>query len=314
VAITASALAPRAHAQAPLRRISILHSGFPQRTPIHLLFEALSARGYQDGRTATIELLGGEGDANRIAALVAQLVAQKPDVIIALTEPAVVALKKAEIATPVVFAFVSDPVGRGIVKSLAQPGGNFTGLTYGDAALGGKRLELLIDALPGVRRIAVIWSHQIPNNSALFAAIGDAARARNVEIVSREYQGGDDVAAAFDEAKAAGAQAAIFMSDNVTFGRRKEIAALALSHRLPTIHSFIPEAEDGGLMAFGPELDESYMRAAALADAILKGARPADLPVEEPTRFILAVNLKTAKALGVAFPPAILVRADKTFE
>lgn len=313
-AIAACALPWPARAQAPLRRISILHSGFPQRTPIHLLFEALSARGYQDGKTATIELLGGEGDADRLAALVAQLAAQKPDVIIALTEPAVLALKKAEITMPVVFAFVSDPVGRGIVNSLAQPGGNFTGLTYGDAALGGKRLELLMDALPGLRKIAVIWSRQIPINTAIVAATGDAARVRNVEIVSREYQGADDVTAAFDEAKGSGAQAAIFMSDNVMFGRRKEVAALALSRRLPTIHSFIPEAEDGGLMAFGPELDESYRRAAALADAILKGARPADLPVEEPTHFILAVNLKTAAALGVTLPPAILVRADKTFE
>jgi putative tryptophan/tyrosine transport system substrate-binding protein len=302
-----------ARAQQP-RRIGILHSGFPDRTPIHVLFAALRTLGYEDGRTAAIELLGGEGDPDRLNTLVAKLAAQRPDVIIALTPPAVLALKQAGVTTPVVFAFVSDPVGLGIVTSLAHPGANFTGLSFSDAVLGGKRLELLMDALPNLKRVAVIWGRSFAGNSAIFDVIREAARARSVEIFSRELRGSDDLSPAFDDAKASGAQAVIFMTDNVMFGRRREVAALALARHLPSIHSFVPEAEDGGMMSYGPDLDESYRRAAALADAILKGARPADLPVEEPTRFILAVNLKTAAALDIAIPPAILVRADEVIE
>jgi len=307
-------LAARAQERPKLWRISILHSGFPNRTPIHLLFAALRTLGYEDGRTAAVELLGGEGDVYRLTTLVAKLAAQSPDVIVALTEPAVLALRQAGVTTPVVFAFVTDPVALGIVKSLAHPGGNFTGLSFSDAVLGGKRLELLMDTLPDLKRVAVIWSRSFAGNSAILDAIREAARARHVEIFPREFQDADDLSSAFDDAKASGAKAAIFMTDNVMFGRRREVAALALARHLPSIHSFAPEVEDGGLMSFGPELDESYRRAAALVDAILKGALPANLPVEEPTRFTLAVNLKTAAALGIIVPPAILVRADKVIE
>ena len=147
-------------------RISILHSGFPNRTPIHLLVEALRALGYEDGSTATIELLGGEGNADRLNALVAHLAAERPDVIIAITSPAVLGLKQAALPTPVVFLFLSEPVGLGIVESAAHPGGNFTGITYSEASLGGKRLELLVDALPGTRRVGVLWSP--PPEAAVF--------------------------------------------------------------------------------------------------------------------------------------------------
>ena len=261
-----------------------------------------------------IELLGGEGDPSRLKALVAKLAAQPPEVIIALTDPAVLALQQVAVSTPIVFAFVSDPVGLGIVKSPARPGGNFTGISYSDAVLGGKRLELLMDMLPSLQRVAVIWSRDFAGNSAIFGAIRAAAPAHRVELFPRLLRGADDLASAFDDAKASGAQAAIFMTDNALFGRRKEVAALALARHLPSIHSFDIEVEDGGLMSFGPDLGESYRRAAALADAILKGARPADLPVEEPTRFTLAVNLKTAAALAISVPPAILMRADKVIE
>jgi putative ABC transport system substrate-binding protein len=296
------------------RRISVLHSGFPHLTPIHVLFSALRALGYEDGRTVTLELLGAEGDPARLNTLVTELVAHRPDLIIALTEPAVLSLKQAGVTTSVVFAFVSDPVGLRIVDGLARPGGNFTGVSFSDAALGGKRFELITDAVPDARRIAVIWSRSFVGNRALFDSIRQAARARGVEIIAREFHGVDDLPSAFDDAKASGAQAAIFMTDNVMFGRRKEVAAAALAHRLPSIHSFALEVEDGAFLSFGPDLDESYRRAAALADAILKGRRPADLPVEEPTRFTLALNLKTAAALDIIVPPSILVRADRVIE
>ena len=146
-------------------KITILHSGFPNRTPIHLLIEALGKLGYENDRTAKIDLLGGEGDPDRLNALVAQIGAQKPDVIIAITSPAVVALKEAKLTIPVVFAFVPDPVGLGIVESLAHPGGNFTGVTYSESGLGGKRLELLLDAIAGTTKIAVLWNPSFPGHA-----------------------------------------------------------------------------------------------------------------------------------------------------
>src|ERR1700730_4965613 len=232
------------HALAQERpRISILHSGFPKRTPIHLLFEALGTLGYEHGRTATIDLYGAEGDGGRLTALVGQLAAQKPDVIIGITSPAALALKQAGVTTPVVFAFVPDPVGLGIVQSLARPGANFTGVSYSDAILGGKRLEYLIDALPGTKRVAVLWSRVWRDNAPLFENIARSASTRGIDIVSRELGGAEDLAAAFEDAARAGAQCVIFITDNTMFGRRKEIAELALAHRLPSIHSFATEVE-----------------------------------------------------------------------
>ena len=168
-------------ALAAVKQISILHSGFPNRTPIHLLIDALRELGYEDGSTAAIELLGGEGDAKRLEMLVAGLASKKPDVIVALTSPAVLALKRAGVGTPVVFAFVTDPVRQGIVANLSRPSGNFTGVTYSEATLGGKRLELLLDALPGTRRVAVIRSRGFSENAAIFA-IQQAAQVRGVEV------------------------------------------------------------------------------------------------------------------------------------
>jgi putative ABC transport system substrate-binding protein len=296
------------------RQISILHSGFPLRTRVALLIEMLRTLGYDDGKTATIEMLGGEGDAARLKTLVAGLVAKKPEVIIALTSPAARALKEAGVETPVVFAFVSDPVALGIVASLARPGGNLTGVTYSQAALGGKRLDLLLDALPGTRHVAVIWSRSFSENATIVDAIRQAAAARGVELFSRNLEDAKDLAPAFDEARDSGAQALVFVTDNLLFGRRKEIAELALAHHLPSMHSFSDEVQDGGLMSYGADIKESYQRAAVLADRILKGALPADLPVEEPTRFELVINLKTAKAFGLTIPPMLLARADEVIE
>jgi putative tryptophan/tyrosine transport system substrate-binding protein len=295
-------------------RISILHSGFPLRTPIHLLVEALRSLGYDDGRTASVEVLGAEGDAARLKALVADLVSKPPDLIIAITAPAVLALKDKGAAMPVVFLFVPDPIALNIVVSLAHPGGNFTGITYSETSLGGKRLDLLLDAIPGTQRVAVIWSRLGPENAAIVDAVRRTAEVRRVEIFARAFQGTDDLSPAFDEAVAARAQALIFLPDNQSFGRRKEIAALALAHHLPSMHSFRPEVEDGGFMAYGPSFEEAYHRAAALADRILKGTRPADLPVEEPTRLLLSINLKTARAFGLTIPPTLLAQADEVIE
>jgi putative ABC transport system substrate-binding protein len=312
VGLLACLIVTGAHAQQRVR-ISILHSGFPNRTPIHQLLEALSKLGL-DSRTSTIDLLGGEGDPKKLSALVAQIAVQKPDVVIAITSPAAVALKEAKLTTPVVFAFVPDPVGLGIVESLAQPGGNFTGVTYSESGLGGKRLELLLEAITGTTKIAVFWNPSFPGHADALENTRTSALARGIEVFSRELKGLEDLEPAFEDAVRAKAQAGVFMADNVMFGNRKRVAEVALKQRLPTIHSFPPEVEDGGLMFYGPSNGENYRRAAALTERILKGKRPAELPVERPTKFELIVNLKTAKALGLTISEAFLLRADRVIE
>ena len=182
-------------------------------------------------------------------------------------------------------------------------------MTYSEAALGGKRLELLVDAVPAVR-VAVLWSRQLAESVAMLDSIRGAASSRNVEIVSRELRGMEDLAPAFREAARAEAQAVVFMADNVMFGHRREIAEVAIAHRLPSMHMFASEARDGGFMSYGPSMAENYRRAAALADRILKGARPSDLPVEQPTKFELVINLKTAAALGLTVAPSLLARGS----
>jgi putative tryptophan/tyrosine transport system substrate-binding protein len=307
----AAAALPLAAGAADQRRIVILHSGFPNRTPIDRLYNALNERGY---RAANIELLGGEGDPDRLKMLVAQIVEQKPDVTIALTSPAARGLKQANLSAPVVFVFVPDPIGQGIIGSLAHPGGNFTGITYSETAIGSKRLGIILDVVPSAQRVAIVWGSGFPENVGMVKAIETSAQTRKLSVFSREVSKVHDLPFAFDEASAFGAAALVFLTDNLMFGHRKEVAALALSHHLPSIHAFSPEVKDGGLLSYGADLEESYQRAAALVDRILRGSSPADLPVEEPTRFDLAVNLKTANALGLTIPPGVLAIADEVIE
>ncbi len=306
----------RRRARGPFRRaqrprISILHSGFPKRASIHLLFEALGKLAYGD---TDIDLLGGEGDPVRLKALVDQLGKQRPAVIIAITSPAAIALKEAKLKIPVVFAAVLDPVRLGIVESFSHPGGDFTGVTYSEAEIGGKQLELLIDLIAGMTRVAVLWSASASGNAFRLEHIRNSASTHGIEIFSRKLSGVEDLASAFDDATRAKAQAGIFMSDNALFGQRKLVAELALTHSLPTIHSYRLEVQDGGLMFYGPSEVEINRRAAALADRILRGARPSELPVENPTRFELVINLKIAKALGLTVPPTLIARADEVIE
>jgi len=175
-------------------------------------------------------------------------------------------------------------------------------------------LELLLDAIPGADRIAVLLNPSFPGHSGALESIRTLASIRGVEVFSRELKAVEDLEPAFDDVKRANAQAAVFMADNVMFGNRKRVADLALRHLLPTMHSFPPEVRDGGLMFYGPSNEENYQRSAALADRILKGARPAELPVEQPTKYELIINLKTAKALGLTMPESFLLRADEVIE
>src|SRR5215208_2922896 len=273
-------------------RIAILHSGFPHRTPIEQLYAALRDLGHEHGRTAEIELLGAESDPGRLTSFVAKLVQEHPQVIIAVTSPAALALKRANVTTPVVFLFVSDPIRLGLIESLARPGGNYTGVTFSDGFLGAKRLELLADTVPGIRTVAVLWSPQFEENAALVESIRNAGQRLAIGVATIEIGGPARLPAAFDEAVTARAQAVIFLTENALFDHWRTIAELALARRLPTIHTYPPEVRDGGLMSFCPDLAESYQRAAALAHRVLQGAPP----------------------LGLKFPLRLLAGADEVIE
>jgi putative ABC transport system substrate-binding protein len=168
--------------------------------------------------------------------------------------------------------------------------------------------------VPGCKQIAVLWSRQLPESIAIVDSIGTSAAIRGIDVYARELRGLEDLGPAFDDAVREGAQAVIFMADNVMFGHRKQTAEMALAHRLPTMHSFSAEVLDGGMMSYGPSADENYWRAAALAYRVLKGARPAEIPVEQPTKFELIINLTTAKAFGLTLPPLLLALADEVIE
>jgi putative tryptophan/tyrosine transport system substrate-binding protein len=305
---------PRVVSAQATPRIAILHSGFPHRTPIDQLYAALRDLGHEHGRTADIQLLGAEGDPARLMSFVRKLTQDRPQVIIAVTSPAALALKRANVSAPVVFLFVSDPIRLGLVESLPRPGGNYTGVTFSDAFLGPKRLELLTDSVPGLRTVAILWSPQFEENAALVESIKDAGKRLGIEIAAIDIGGASRLPAAFDEAVTARAQAVIFLTENALFDHRRTIADLALARGLPMILTYPPEVHDGGLMSFCPDLSESYRRAAALTDRVLKGASPRDLPVEEPSRFTLAINMRTAAALGLNLPGSVLARADEVIE
>src|SRR4051794_24189195 len=216
-------------------RIAILHSGFPHRTPIEQLYAALRDLGHEHGRTAEIQLLGAEGDPDRLTSFVAKLAQEHPQVIIAVTSPAALALKRANVTTPVVFLFVSDPIRLGLIESLPRPGGNYTGVTFSDAFLGAKRLELLADTVPGIRTIVVLWSPQFEENAALVESIRNAGTRLSIGVVTIEIGGAARLPAAFDEAVAAGGREVIFFSPKTPFFPPRPNAGLALAFQLPPL-------------------------------------------------------------------------------
>jgi putative tryptophan/tyrosine transport system substrate-binding protein len=267
--------------------------------------------GYVEGQNIVLELRSAEGRPERFPALAAELVALKVDVIVAGATPTVLVLKQATRTIPIVFPVHTDPVGAGIVATLARPGGNATGLSYFSQDLTGKRLQLLKEVIPEVSRIAVLWIS--PNAAALvqLKAVDAAARALGVSVQVVESRGAEGLESAFQTATC---DALLVIDDPFTFLLRKRIVELAAKSRLPAMYGPREFAVDGGLMAYGANIEDIFRRAAAYVAKILEGAKPADLPVQQPTRFDLVINLKTAKALGITVPPSLLVSADEVIE
>jgi ABC-type uncharacterized transport system substrate-binding protein len=268
--------------------------------------------GWVDGRNLAIEIRWGEGRSERFAEIAAELVRLKVNVILTHNTPPLVAAKQATSSIPIVFATAGDPVGIGVVASLARPGGNVTGLSGQQTDVVGKRLELLREVVPGLRRLAILASDS-PYSVLDIGEVQRAARTLAVEVATFEIRRTEDIAPAFETLKG-GTDALYVISDPVTVGNRVRINTLALGARLPTMHSVREPVEAGGLMSYGPNWSDMFRRAADYVDKILRGAKPADIPVEQPTRFDLVVNLTTARALGLEVPRTLLARADEVIE
>ncbi len=264
-----------------------------------------------EGQNITLVFPSGEVRPERLPHLAAELVSLKVDVIVAATSVAVQAAKEATKTIPIVTPVTTDPVETGLVASLARPGGNITGLTPIASELSGKRLQLLKTVVPGASRIAVLSNPTSAGVPPQMRATEAAARALGVQLQSLEVRGPDEFETAFQAATKGRAGALIALDDPLVFTHRVRIVKLTAKSRLPAMYGLTGFVEAGGLMSYGPNLADMYRRAATYVDKILKGAKPADLPVEQPTKFEFVVNLKTAKALGLTIPQSVLIRADE---
>jgi putative tryptophan/tyrosine transport system substrate-binding protein len=275
----------------------------------------LNELGYVDGRNLRLIYRSADGRPELLPSLASELVTMKPDVLV--TGFGTVAAKAAKAATggiPVVFMAVGDPVGAGVVESLARPGGNVTGLSDLAAHLQGSRLQLLHEIAPGASLIAVVLNPGTPYTALAYKELQEAAKVVDVQLRPLQVRLPEEIAPQLQAGKAAGAGGVVVLEDPLTFSQRSEIAVGVSRLQLPAIYGYREFAEAGGLMSYGTDHDASWRRGAEIVDLILKGARPADIPVEQPTEFELVVNLKTAKALDLTVPPTIMIRANRVIE
>ena len=273
--------------------------------------QGLNERGYTEGKNIVIEYRYAEGKFDRLPDLAAELVGLKLDVIVAAPTPSVLAAKKASATTPIVFASVVDPVASGLVASLARPGGNITGLSTLGPELSGKRLELLKEVLPNVTRVAALWNSANPAQELIWKEMQAAAQELRLQLQSLEVRSANDFDIAFESALRERAQALIPSGEPLINTHLKRIVEFAAKNRLPAMYAGPEVVDAGGLMSYAPNYTDQYRRAAVYVDKILKGTRPGDIPVEQPTKFEFVINLKAAKQIGLTIPPNVLARADR---
>jgi len=276
--------------------------------------DGLRELGYQEGRNIVIEYRWAEGNYERFSALVAELLAVPVDVIVTAGTPATLAVKKATSTVPLVMIAVGDPVGTGVVPSLARPGGNVTGLSSIAPDLEGKRLELLREVIPKLSHVALFLNPLNPFHTASMRQAFAAAQALGIKLQPLEVRTSGELDGAFAAIVREKPDALLILADRVFLHDRKRIMDFATEHRLPSVNAYRELVEAGGLMSYGPSYEDMHRRAADYVDKIFKGAKPGDLPVEQPTKFTLIVNLKAAKAIGVDVPPILLARADEVIE
>ena len=317
VVLLAVAVIAEAQQSTKIPRIGFLAPATPA-TAAHLVEafkQGLREHGYVEGQNVVLELRFGEGKAEQFPVLAAELVRLKVDVIVALTNPVIDAVRQSTQTIPIVMPAASDPVGAGFVASLARPGGNITGLTGYSPELNGKRLELLKEAFSKLSRVALLLSPNFPGSALDLKETESAARSLGLRIQPLEVRDASDIDRAFKAMIKERADAlTMFPGHPALFVNRKKIVELAANHRLPAMYSLHEFVDDGGLMFYGPDLLVGYRRAADYVDKILKGAKPAELPIEQPMKFELIINLKAAKQIGLTIPPNVLVRADKVIQ
>jgi putative tryptophan/tyrosine transport system substrate-binding protein len=275
--------------------------------------QRLRELGWIEGRTVAIEIRYADGRTERLVEIAAEFVRLKVDVIFTQGTASVIAAKQAAAVIPIVFAAVADPVSTGLVASLARPGGNVTGLSNQLVDLVGKRIEMLREVLPGLRTLAIMANVGNPGSLLEMGEVSSIARTLGLEVVTLEIRRGEDIAPAFEALKGR-ADALYVCVDPLLNTNRIRINTLAQGARLPTMYGLREYVEAGGLVSYGPNIVNQYRRAADYVDKILRGAKPADLPVEQPTKFDLVINLTTAKALSLTVPPTLLARADEVIE
>jgi putative tryptophan/tyrosine transport system substrate-binding protein len=309
------ALCPSAEAQQPTKipRIGYLApnslSVLAART--EAFRQGLRDLGYVEGKTIVIEWRSVEGKLDRLPALAAELVRLNVDVIVTAGPTATRPAKEATSTIPIVMTLDIDPVGTGFVASLARPGGNITGLSSLAPEISSKQLELLKEIVPRLSRVAVLWASSNPGNPLQLREIKLAAETFRVKLQFLDILGSKDIQTAFKAASRERADAVLVLQNTISAGHRTELAELATKTRLPAIYPRLEFVEDGGLMSYGASFTDMDRRAAVFVDKILKGAKPADLPVEQPTKFEFIINLKAAKQIGLTIPPNVLARADK---
>jgi putative tryptophan/tyrosine transport system substrate-binding protein len=279
----------------------------PRSATVSALLRGLHEQGYAYGRDFVIEARGGEGKPAQFPMLAAELVRLKVDMIVA-AGPMLPVIKEATSSIPIVMVGVNDPVGEGLVRSLAHPGGNITGLSNQSAELAGKRLEVLKELVPATALVAVIWE---PTSATNWQAADAVARRRGWNLLSLEVRDRGEIESAFAAATAARVGGLLVVGASAVLAAHRQVVELAANHRLPAMYSLRRYVDAGGLMSYAANLDEMWRQAAFFVDRIIKGAKPADLPVEQPTKFELLINLTTAKALNLAIPQSLLLRADE---
>lgn len=309
LATTLSSVHAQQHSS-PRRIGFLLVAVSPDSKEVQAFRQGLEEAGYAEGRDVSFEWRSAEGDYSRIPKLAAELVQNKMEVIVVDSTATAQAAKRATSTIPIVMAVAGDPIGSGLVDSLARPGGNVTGLSTMTLDLAAKRLQLLKELTPKLNRIAVLWNPAMPWHVTAIADLKAAAPSLSVDLSFVDVRTPEDFGGAFQAASQGRAQAVLILGSPPLWTHRKALLTLASNARLPVMYGARAFADEGGLMSYGPNFRAMYHRSAAYVDRILKGVKPSELPIEQPSKFELVVNLKTAKALGIAIPDSILVRAD----
>jgi len=312
--VVALSVSAEAQPATKIPRIGVLLAGGGEGPGLKALRQGLRDLGYIEGKNITIEYRFTKGNLKEISDLAADLVHKKVDVIITSGTDLARAIQQVTTTIPIVLVVTGDPVGTGLVASLARPGGNITGFSIMSPELSGKRLELLKEAVPKIERVGVLWDVLVSDNTLDFKTTQLAARAFGLKLQSLEVRGTEDLEGAFLVAVKQRLHALVVIGGGIISLNRKRILAFEAENRLPAMHEALSFAEAGGLMAYGVNVPDLFQRAATYVDKILKGAKPADLPVEQPTKFEFIINLKTANQIGLTIPPNVLVRADKVIK